>query len=614
MKASAQKQNQPQPQLSSNITMSSAEPLAAGRVAHPLRHLQRPIGNQAVARLLRAQVESPAAGFDASPTTRFAHDFNRIQVSFRAPIKLQAKLKVNTPGDIHEQEADRISEQVTNMTEPQLQRVCACGGGCPACRKEQAARETVQTKNVPANDIGEVEAPAIVHEVLRSSGAPLDPATREFFEPRFSHNFSHVRVHTDARAAQSSQAIQALAYTAGNNIVFNTGQYSPRTNSGKLLLAHELTHVVQQGEGRQANRIARFADNDHNIIEEVALTLANLSPAEIEQVHAGNTKRDYSQSPAQLNLVLLCDANKYGGYKDYEHFDNFKWDEALQNWRSRGNPEAFGKKNPINHIEEELTNFVDALPDKAAFQHVGNAFHAIEDFFAHSNFIELINDDFRFGHQLITGSVEGNDDTSILKILESISGQETAPLYGQQGNKAIADAPLTSHPRMAKDYKSNTYHTEAMVLAALVIQDLGADLNAIKALTVKEERIKHVREVIMTKVKRFLRPPDKQDKWWEALRASGGKTTEKAIKETTARTPVTTNQCILSPLRSIEASRDSNFKLLGPAFPVPTKYGHVWVQVGTGFAAPPAFSGPSRAVEPRSMEFLKFGVQVTGRF
>jgi hypothetical protein len=408
--------------------------------------------------------------------------------------------------------------------------------------------------------------------------------------------------------------MNALAYTAGRDIIFSSGQYSPQTERGKRLLAHELAHLVQQGEANEVNRISRFSDTDHNVIEEVALTLANLSPEEIKHIHAGNTKRDYSQSPAQLNLALLCDPSNYGGYKAVEHFDNFRWDEELQKWQSRENPTAFGKKSPIDHIDEELINFVDALPDRTAFQHVGNAFHAIEDFFAHSNFIELTHGDFTHGRELISGSVGGSDDVSILKILESISSQEMGPYYGERANKEIAEAPAKSHARMAKDYKSSPYYLEAVVLASLVIKEIGTDILAIKALTAKEQQIKYVRDVIMTKVKRYLRPPHENDKWWETLQASGGKEMEKAIRETAAKTPVTKNQCVLSPLRSMEASRDSNFKLFGPAFPIETKHGHVWVQVGTGFSTTPAFAGSTGTVEPRSMEFLPVGAQITGRF
>lgn len=91
-------------------------------------------------------------------------------------------------------------------------------------------------------------APPIVHEVLGSSGQPLDAATRTFMEPRFGHDFSHVRVHADAKAAESAQTVNALAYTAGSHIVFGTGQFEPKKKEGRKLFAHELAHVVQQSE------------------------------------------------------------------------------------------------------------------------------------------------------------------------------------------------------------------------------------------------------------------------------------------------------------------------------------------------------------------------------
>jgi hypothetical protein len=89
-------------------------------------------------------------------------------------------------------------------------------------------------------------APPIVHDALNSPGQPLDASTRAFMEPRFGHDFSHVRVHTDAKAAESSQSVDALAYTVNSHVVFGSGHYAPHTSSGRRLLAHELTHVVQQ--------------------------------------------------------------------------------------------------------------------------------------------------------------------------------------------------------------------------------------------------------------------------------------------------------------------------------------------------------------------------------
>jgi len=86
---------------------------------------------------------------------------------------------------------------------------------------------------------------------LDRGGKPLSKEVRNFYEPRFGYDFSKVKVHTNSIDAKSAQSINAIAYTSGNNIVFNDGQYNPDTEPGKKLLAHELTHVVQQNGGRK---------------------------------------------------------------------------------------------------------------------------------------------------------------------------------------------------------------------------------------------------------------------------------------------------------------------------------------------------------------------------
>lgn len=130
-----------------------------------------------------------------------------------------------------------------------LQRKCACGGTpsvsgeCEECHKKRVGIVQGQVTNVAESP---AVAPPIVHDVLHSPGQPLDAGTRAFFEPCFGHDFSQVRVHTDSLASKSSQAINALAYTVGRDIVFGAGQYAPHTKDGNRLLSHELTHVVQQ--------------------------------------------------------------------------------------------------------------------------------------------------------------------------------------------------------------------------------------------------------------------------------------------------------------------------------------------------------------------------------
>jgi hypothetical protein len=105
--------------------------------------------------------------------------------------------------------------------------------------------------------------PPVIHEVLRSPGQPLDANTRAFMEPRFGHDFSSVRVHTNVKAAESARAVDALAYTVGRNIVFGSGGYAPSSSEGRRLLAHELTHVAQQsGAGSYPPSEVRFGETD----------------------------------------------------------------------------------------------------------------------------------------------------------------------------------------------------------------------------------------------------------------------------------------------------------------------------------------------------------------
>jgi hypothetical protein len=104
-----------------------------------------------------------------------------------------------------------------------------------------------------------LSAPAIVGDVLRSSGRPLDPSVRRFMEARFGYDFAGVRIHTDTQAAESAAAVGAQAYTYGNNIVFADGQYLPHSRSGRQLLAHELAHSIQQTQrGGQVTAVARL--------------------------------------------------------------------------------------------------------------------------------------------------------------------------------------------------------------------------------------------------------------------------------------------------------------------------------------------------------------------
>jgi hypothetical protein len=166
--------------------------------------------------------------------------------------RIQRKLSVNSPGDSYEREADQVAEEIAGKENSLLQRKCSCGGSCPDCSGDDDKKKKVQAKNLDTNEQQPIVAPDSVHDVLNSTGNPLDEKTQALMEQGFGHDFSKVRVHTDTKAAESAKALNAFAYTAGKNIVFGGGHYAPETTAGRKLLAHELTHVLQQDRGMKS--------------------------------------------------------------------------------------------------------------------------------------------------------------------------------------------------------------------------------------------------------------------------------------------------------------------------------------------------------------------------
>lgn len=193
----------------------------------------------------------PAAA-PRTPASRAQSDYARnvgnIAVS-RLPagaFRAQARLKIGQPDDRYEREADRVADQVmrtpvspqapddSGVTDLKAQRKCA------ACEGEE---ETPLQRKPDAGGV----AASMPGSPVAGPGRPLDAGSRDFFETRFGRDFGRVRVHDDAQAARSARSLNALAYTVGSDIVFAAGQYAPATGAGRRLLAHELTHTIQQG-------------------------------------------------------------------------------------------------------------------------------------------------------------------------------------------------------------------------------------------------------------------------------------------------------------------------------------------------------------------------------
>jgi hypothetical protein len=176
----------------------------------------------------------------------------------------------------HEQQQSGIKAGAPSASRGLLQRKCACGqhtiagGECGECNKNG---QTIQraTGHSELGTLNSGAAPQIVHDVLRSSGQPLDATTRAFMEPRFGHDFSRVRVHTDGPAAESARAVNALAYTVASDVVFADGKYAPQSATGRRILAHELTHVVQQnGPAIQPLRESMEVSDKESVFEKEA--------------------------------------------------------------------------------------------------------------------------------------------------------------------------------------------------------------------------------------------------------------------------------------------------------------------------------------------------------
>ncbi len=222
--------------------------------------------------------------------------------------KIQTKLAIGASNDPLEQEADRVADQVlaapanpaTSTTAPRIQRHMGQAGGDAL-----------------------TAAPASVDQVLASPGKPLDVALQHDMRQRFNHDFSRVRIHSDITAAQSALEVNAHAYTAGNSIVFGANQFAPATHSGRRLLAHELTHVVQQsGVSAQLQRqVASDTPADPCAYDgaavkerEVHLNL-NLNAARVYRNGGGNVQFDNLITGPSTNRLAGCHMYSVKGHQ-----------------------------------------------------------------------------------------------------------------------------------------------------------------------------------------------------------------------------------------------------------------------------------------------------------
>lgn len=199
--------------------------------------------------------------------------------------KLQRKLTVSQPGDRYEQEADRVAEQVMRMPEPRSRKTAIISLSdqgislqrlCTECEEElqrsallEEKEALVQAEQIPGRELNVTPDLETQIQNLKGGGQSLPESARSFFEPRFGYDFSQVRVHTDTQASELARAVNARAFTVGQDIVFGSGEYASETTAGKTLLAHELTHVLQQtGENSTLAPMQKVEFSRHTLQED----------------------------------------------------------------------------------------------------------------------------------------------------------------------------------------------------------------------------------------------------------------------------------------------------------------------------------------------------------
>jgi cytochrome c2 len=203
------------------------------------------------------------------------------QNPFFKGMPVQRKLTIGAVNDPCEIEADRVADQVVGMSESQVQPQTASQTGalvqrkCAACEEEQIQKKSIGDSVTPivqrktAGAESGTASNAITNQINNSKGGgtSMDKSTSSYMESRFGTDFSGIRIHTDNNAIQMSRELNAQAFTVGNDIYFNEGKYNPGDNSGKHLLAHELTHTLQQ-EGVQRKVQRQQMDGEIDLMDD----------------------------------------------------------------------------------------------------------------------------------------------------------------------------------------------------------------------------------------------------------------------------------------------------------------------------------------------------------
>jgi len=352
---------------------------AAGPL-HPGVQLQQTLGNQAVQRRLQSGLNPGSI--------HGVYQHQPIIGNQGAARRLQTELKVNTPGDHHEQEADRVAEQVIRMSASSVtaravtpagsgvQRKCSCGGSCTKCQEEpdQMLQRSASIAAATAY------APPVVQEALRSPGEPLDSSTRAFMEHRFARDFSGVRIHSNEGSAKSARSVNALAYTVGRDVVFGAGQYNPGATEGRRLLAHELAHVVQQsradGAGFSPGPKSFLESDAHQAASAISQSGRAIEVRGASGIGIARAPAPPPQVPPPLSFLTSADIQKLRAFGDADFQSSMDTLEGhlrkTHGTTLAGEPQQY---IDIRQAAGELRTFLDYIrdPDVAAVKVVPGA-------------------------------------------------------------------------------------------------------------------------------------------------------------------------------------------------------------------------------------------------
>jgi LAS superfamily LD-carboxypeptidase LdcB len=238
----------------------------------------------------------------------------------------QAKLKIGDPDDEYEREADRVAEQVMRMPEPEKPEDETRQGQGPRSRIQRACSEckrgicalSINKEELVQTNKARGYTPLVSTELegringLQGRGRPLPESMRAFFEPRFGCDFSQVRIHAEGQATEAAHSANARAFTKGHDIVFGMDEYKPETDEGQRLLAHELTHVVQQQKSQQYIQRVVYAHHDSSFRPDAQVCLVHLHADERNALEAARS----IHGQYRANLVTVI--NERGNHRSVE--------------------------------------------------------------------------------------------------------------------------------------------------------------------------------------------------------------------------------------------------------------------------------------------------------